>query len=68
MRIDINNIIERVEETRRVVAENGAEELAESITVQTVLQGVIDMNNGGTEWTVEDELQDLIWESWGEDC
>lgn len=58
----IKDLIERVNEVREIVADNGAEELAENITVDSVLNAVSD------DWTVEDELRDLIWESWGEDC
>lgn len=61
------SLIERVEEVRRIVADNGAE-WSDDITVESVLEGVAMMVEDGMEWTVEDELQDLIWESWGEDC
>lgn len=66
MRINVNNLIERVEETRRIVGENSSE-LAESIDVVSVLTSVMEHSRRGVEWSVEEELQDLIWESWGED-
>ena len=58
-----------VEETRETLRRNGSVEMAETLSLESVLQGVNDMHEMGcTNWTVEMELHDLVMESWGEDC
>lgn len=55
-----------VEETREIIIGNGISEesfLVKDCTVESV---VAEHERSG--WSFEDILQDLIWESWGEDC
>lgn len=56
-----------IETVRGILIQNGAEDLLEYCTVEEVKKTVKRMNEGGTKWTYKDELQDLIYESWGYD-
>lgn len=56
-----------VEETRNVLLNNDIS-LVEDCTLEKVLCGTKEMQEIDEDWTVEDELSDLIIESWGEDC
>ena len=55
-----------VEETRRVLLHNDPS-LVEDCVVEKILHNVKRMQEMDVDWTVEDELADLIMESWGED-
>lgn len=56
-----------VEETRNVLLNNDIS-LVEDCTLEKVLCSTKEMQEIDEDWTVEDELADLIIESWGEDC
>lgn len=56
-----------VEETRNVLLNNDIS-LVEDCTLEKVLCCTKEMQEIDEDWTVEDELADLIIESWGEDC
>lgn len=55
-----------VEETRRVLLHNDPS-LVEDCVVEKILHATKEMQEMEENWTVEDELADLIMESWGED-
>lgn len=63
--IEGNNIIEKVNNTRKIIMINDGEDssLLEYCTSRKVL-----LESKVTGWSVDEILQDLIWESWGEDC
>lgn len=56
-----------VEETRNVLLNNDIS-LVEDCTLEKILCGTKEMQEIDEDWTVEDELTDLIIESWGADC
>lgn len=65
----INNdkdLLLAVIETRQIIKENDGEN--SSLLKYCTVEAVKEEHARDNSFTLEDVLQDLIWESWGEDC